>query len=131
MQCEECGEQAAEVVNFTEDARTQLRCTACGFHWTHGPSAAEKKAGVTGGSKYFCPVCPYAFSDPTAPILTIGTPSKAGHRCDRTKSFLLGATYGANPQALDARLVNIADEELADWPRVLEMKRDRVGPSAQ
>jgi hypothetical protein len=63
-----------------------------------------------------------------APIITIGTPSQIGHRCDRTKSFVLGATYGADPKALDRRLAQVADAELAEWPRVLEMKRERLSP---
>ena len=126
MQCAECGEQAAEVVDFTEDARTRLRCTACGFHWTHGPSPQDLKAGHTGGVKHHCPVCPYAFKDQTAPIITIGSPNNLAHRCDQTKSFRLGATYGADPAALDARLGKLSDEDLVGWPRVLEMKRERL-----
>ena len=126
MNCEECGSNAAEVTGTTEDARTEIRCTECGFHWIHGPSPEDIKAGRTGGSKFHCPVCPYAFQDQSAPIITIGTPSKAGHRCDRTKSFRLGSTYGADPKKLDARLAEISDNQLAEWPRVLEMKRERL-----
>jgi DNA-directed RNA polymerase subunit RPC12/RpoP len=127
VKCEECESEAAEVTGLTEDARTEIRCTACGFHWIHGPSPAEKKAGRSGGTKHHCPVCVAIFSDPTAPIVTIGTPSKSGHRCDRTKSFRLGARYGASDEALDNRLVELNDQALADWPRVLEMKRERLG----
>jgi hypothetical protein len=127
LECEECGEAAAEYAGTTDDDRTKLRCTTCGFHWTHGPSAEDLKAGKTGGSKFFCPVCPHIFADQSAPILTIGTPSMAGHRCDHTKSFLLGHTYGASAEKLDARLREVSDEDLAGWPRVLEMKHERVG----
>ena len=130
MICEECGEQAAEVLGTTEDARTEIRCTACGFHRLHGPSPEDRRAGRTGGRKYHCPVCPAAFRDRSAPIITIGTPSMAGHRCDRTKSFRLGTTYGADPAGLDARLAQIDDAALRQWPRVLEMKAERLGPSS-
>lgn len=128
MRCEECDAQAAEVVGFTDDARTEIRCSACGFHWVHGPSPQDLRAGRTGGRKFHCPVCPHVFADQLAPIITIGTPSQIGHRCDRTKSFVLGATYGADPKALDRRLAQVADAELAEWPRVLEMKRERLSP---
>lgn len=127
IECEECGESSADVTGLTDDARTKLRCRACGFHWTHGPSPEDIRAGRPGGTKYHCPVCPYIFQDQTAPIITIGTPSKAGHRCDRTKSFKLGATYGADEKALDQRLAQVQDEALVEWPRVLEMKRERLG----
>lgn len=126
MICEECGSNAAEVTGTTEDARTEIRCTECGFHWIHGPSPEDIKAGRSGGTKFHCPVCLYAFHDQSAPIITIGTPSKAGHRCDRTKSFQLGSTYGADAKKLDARLAEISDDQLAEWPRVLEMKRERL-----
>lgn len=125
MKCEECESHAAEVTGFTEDSRTELRCKDCGFHWVHGPSPEDLRSGRPGGTKYHCPVCPHIFSDPTAPIVTIGTPSRTGHRCDRTKSFMLGATYGASTQALDKRLAQLDDASLADWPRVLEMKHER------
>lgn len=126
MRCEECGAEAAEVVGFTDDARTEIRCSACGFHWIHGPSAEDRRAGRAGSARHRCPVCPYAFRDQSAKIITHGTPSKAGHRCDRTWSFLQGPTYGADGQALDRRLAELEDVDLADWPRVLEMKRERL-----
>jgi len=127
LRCQECESQAAEVVGVTEDSRTEIRCSDCGFHWVHGPSPEDLRAGRTGGRKYHCPVCPHIFMDQSAPIITIGTPSQAGHRCDRTASFQLGARYGADPKALDRRLTEVPDARLADWPRVLEMKRERLG----
>lgn len=127
MQCAECEADDAEVVGMTDDARTIIRCKACDFHWGHGPSPEDLKAGRSGGTKYKCPVCPYIFKDQSAPILVIGTPSKAGHRCDHTKSFTMGVTYGASAEALDRRLAEVDDGDLKDWPRVLEMKRERLG----
>ena len=126
MRCAECDAETAEVVGFTEDARTEVRCRSCGFHWLHGPYAEDRRAGRTGGRRFHCPVCPAAFSDQSAPIITIGTPSKAGHRCDRTTSFQLGTTYGADAAALDRRLAEVDDTTLAEWPRGLEMKRERL-----
>src|SRR5687768_10845242 len=127
VRCEECENETAEVTGFTEDARTQIRCVACGFHWVHGPADAATRSGATGGKKHHCPVCSHIYSDPTTPIVTIGSPSKEGHRCDRTKCFTMGTTYGLNVKALDARLAELTDDRLADWPRVLEMKHERLG----
>ena len=130
MECEECGAQSARVVGLTDDDRTRIECTACGFHWTHGPSPADLRAGRSRGQRFHCPVCEYIFEDQTAPIITIGTPSREGHRCDKTKSFLLGTTYGASEKALDSRLAQIDDVALKDWPRVLEMKLERLAGRA-
>ena len=62
MKCEECESDQAEVVRTTDDARTEIRCKACDFHWLHGPSPADLRAGRTGGSKHHCPVCTHIYS---------------------------------------------------------------------
>lgn len=126
MKCEECEEHQAEVVGTTDDARTQIRCKACGFEWLHGPSPADLRAGRTGGSKHHCPVCSRIYSDLTTPIVTIGSPSKTGHRCDKTKCFAMAQTYGTSQEALDRRLAQVSEEDLAGWPRVLELKHERA-----
>lgn len=126
MKCAECESDQAEVIGTTDDARTEIRCKACGFHWLHGPSPEDLRAGRTGGSKHHCPVCSHVYSDPTTPIVTIGSPSKTGHRCDKTKCFAMAATYGTSQAALDNRLVDLSEQDLAGWPRVLELKHERA-----
>ncbi len=126
MKCEECESDQAEVVGTTDDARTEIRCKVCGFHWLHGPSPQDLRAGRSGGSKHHCPVCSHIYSDPTTPIVTIGSPSKTGHRCDKTKCFTMAQTYGTSQQVLDDRLAQASEEDLAGWPRVLELKLERA-----
>ena len=126
MKCEECESDQAEVVRTTDDARTEIRCKACDFHWLHGPSPEDLRAGRTDGSKHHCPVCSHIYSDPTTPIVTIGSPSKTGHRCDKTKCFAMAQTYGTSQQALDKRLAQLSEQDLAGWSRVLELKHERV-----
>ena len=131
MRCDRpgCG-GIAEYVGTTDDFKTKLHCPECGHDWEYGPADEEPHvAGQIGGQKYHCPVCPDIFSDQSAPIIPIGTPSRAGHRCDQTKSFRLGPTYGASEKALDARLAAMDDGELAEWPKVLQMKKERLGRS--
>ena len=126
MKCEECESDRAEVVGITDDARTEIRCKECGFHWTHGPSPEDLRAGRSGGSRHLCPVCSYIYTDATTPIVTIGTPSKTGHRCDKTKCFAMAQTYGTGQKALDQRLMQLSEEALTGWPRVLELKHERA-----
>lgn len=128
MRCEECQGENASVTGFTEDAKTQIECTDCGFNWVHGPTTDSRTSPGSGGTKHFCPVCPSIFSDPDAPIVTIGKPNALAHRCDRTKSYALNTTYGRSDAAMDTRLATLSDADLAGWPRVLEMKRERLGP---
>ena len=116
----------AEVIGTTDDARTEIRCKACGFQWLHGPSPEDLRAGRKGGSKHHCPVCSFIYTDAATPIVTIGSPSKTGHRCDKTKCFAMAQTYGTSQQALDRRLAQLSEEALAGWPRVLELKRERA-----
>jgi hypothetical protein len=130
MECEQCGKPNAEVTGLTDDARTQLRCKECGFDWTHGPSAEDLRAGLTGGRKYFCPVCEHIYSDETTPIVTIGSRNNLAHRCDRTRSYQLGQRYGLNESAINGVLQSLDDTALADWPLVREMKRERLDGSA-
>ena len=125
MKCPQCGDESVKYLGVTDDAKSRLRCSH-GHTWEHGPTDEEPHIGHPGGQKFHCPVCEYIFEDQTAPIITIGTPSREGHRCDKTKSFLLGTTYGASEKALDSRLAELDDASLADWPRVLEMKRERL-----
>ncbi len=52
MRCAECDAEAAEVGAFTDEARTEVRCRACGFHWLHGPSPEDRRAQrVRGGRR--------------------------------------------------------------------------------
>jgi hypothetical protein len=130
MECAQCEQPSAEVIGVTDDARTQLRCKECGFEWTHGPSAEDLRAGKTGGTKYFCPVCEHIYTDPTTPIVTIGSPNNLAHRCDRTRSYQLGPRYGLNEAAINDVLKSLDDNALANWPLVREMKQERLGESA-
>jgi len=71
-------------------------------------------------------MCTHIYSDSTTPIVTIGSPSKTGHRCDKTKCFAMAATYGTSQEALDKGLGQLSEQDLAGWPRVLELKLERA-----
>ncbi len=129
MKCQECESESAEFLGLTDDDRSKIACTACGFFWTHGPSPEDLRAGRTGGSKHHCPVCSHIYSDPATPIVTIGPPNNLAHRCDRTRCFALGERYGLSLTALDKRLAQLNPSDLAAWPRVMEMKAERAGTS--
>ncbi len=124
MHCPDCDSTEIDVLGLTDDAKTRLHCNSCGVEWEHGHEAEVRHKAGTGGSKHHCPVCAHLYSDPSAPIVAIGTPSKTGHRCDRTKTYQLGATYGLIPGALVRRLEELSDGDLAGWPRVLEVKHE-------
>ena len=126
MKCEKCESHQVEVVGVTDDARTELRCKECGHIWPHGPAPEAVQSGQSGGSKHHCPVCSYIYADATTPIVTIGSPSKTGHRCDETKSFAMAQTFGTSQKALDQRLMQVSEAALAGWPRVLELKHERA-----
>jgi len=128
MECPNCDSTEVEVIGTTDDAKTLLSCTACAHEWAHGGASSVPMSAQGGGSRFHCPVCSHLYSDPTAPIVTIGTPSKTGHRCDRTKTYQLGVTYGLIAGALVKRLAQLSEEDLAGWPRVIELKRE-LGPA--
>jgi len=123
MECPKCQNTELAVARTTEQLTTILECLACGNEWPHAPAAKAQAAGLT---KYFCPVCPSIYADNTAPILTIGSPSAPGHRCDRTGSYRAGARWGRREAAMDKRLEQVTDEELTGWPLVFELKHERA-----
>lgn len=128
MKCAECESDSTTYLGLDEYDRSQLRCTDCGFYWSHEPSPEGLRKGIAGGQKHHCPVCAEIYADPMTPIITIGSPNNLAHRCDRTKCFHLGTTYGlANAAAIDAILAATPDTKLTNWPRVLEMKQERLG----
>ena len=73
-----------------------------------------------------CPVCPRLYADPAA----AGPPTDpASHRCDRTPSYTHGVMSGLRTGALDHRLAQLSEAQLASWPLLVQLRRERLGSS--
>lgn len=72
-----------------------------------------------------CPVCCHLYADSAV----LGPPTDpAGHRCDRTPSYLNGIRFGLRNGALDHRLAQLTEAQLVAWPLLRELRSERLGP---
>jgi hypothetical protein len=70
-----------------------------------------------------CPVCSSGvYTDPAAPISTVGSPNPAMHSCVKTGTWRDRTRFGGSVANLRSRLLETPDEALVGWPKVAALK---------